>query len=190
MRQNDKVLRWLSSPKSQNITGIILEGRWALQLGRMTGSTAEGASLSALAEAISRTLGELHLLGLRVLVLGPVPAMPYPVPECIFRANSEADLRRCRYTSDEVDLAQRNIIDVLRSATMKFDYTRFVDLRPAFCDMAYCWPAQGGNIYYSDTHHLSSSGARILHDRFRDDLAWVFAARQRNTFSSTGPSVQ
>jgi hypothetical protein len=139
---------------------------------------------------MTRTIGQLRALGLRVLVLGPVPIMPYPVPECIFRAHSEADLRRCRTTSAEVDLAQRKIVTALRSATMKFDDTRFVDLRQALCDMDYCWPARGGSIYYSDTNHLSGPGARIVHDRFRDDFAWAFAAPPRDKSSATAPVAQ
>jgi hypothetical protein len=187
MRQNETILRWLSSAEFQDVTATILEAAWARYLGSAAPSASAAESASILAEAMTRTIGQLRALGLRVLVLGPVPSMPYPVPECIFRAHSEADLRRCRYTSAEVDLAQGNIVAALRSATMKFDDTRFVDLRQAFCDMDYCWPARGGSIYYSDTNHLSGSGARILHDHFRSDLAWAFAASRRYKSSATTP---
>jgi hypothetical protein len=178
-RRNETVLRWLSSLEFQDVTAIILDAAWMSQRGRAAPSAGAADSASILGEAMTRSVGQLRALGLRVLVLGPIPALPYSAPECVFRAHSEADLRRCRYTSAEVDLAQRNIVAALRSATMKFDDTRFVDSRQAFCDMDFCWPARDGSIYYSDNNHLSASGARILHDRFRDDLDWAFIAPRR-----------
>ena len=188
MRQNATVLRRLSSPEFQDVTAVILEAAWALAGGRVAPPARAAESASILAEAMTHTIGQLRALGLRVLVLGPVPAIPHPAPECLFRAHSETDLRRCRYTSAEVDLAQRSTVTALRSATKKFDGTRFVDLAPAFCDMDYCWPGRDRSIYYSDTNHLSGPGARILHDRFKDDLAWAFAAPRRDN-SSAPPAL-
>jgi peptidoglycan/LPS O-acetylase OafA/YrhL len=182
MRQNDRVLRWLAAPELQSVTGVILAAAWMRGLWAATpaGAVADAAKLR---DAMIRTIGELHGSGLRVLVLGQVPGVPFPAPECIFRAQSEAELRRCRYVSSEVDVMHGDIDTALRTAASQFDNTRFMEVKAAFCDHDYCWPGRGGSIYYSDTNHLSVSGARAVRDRYKDDFVWALAAPTRSTFS-------
>jgi peptidoglycan/LPS O-acetylase OafA/YrhL len=178
MRRNERVLNWLVAPEMRSVTGVILAGAWARHYGHVA-AAGDPEAATKLGEAMVRTVGKLHGIGLRVLVLGPVPTMPYPVPECIFRAKSENELRRCRYTRSEVDLMQRDIVNALQSAVSQFDHARFLDLKAALCDSAFCWPSGQDNIFYSDTNHLSASGARVVADRFKDDFDWAFAAEQR-----------
>jgi len=188
MHRNKQVLRWLATPLAHDITGVILTAAWQRHHGRVAVSAEDWRNGEKLHEAAVRTIEELRKLGLRVLVLGPVPDIPYPAPECIFRARSEADLRRCRYSANDVRLAQQDIVNALRLAAAQFDNARFIDLKPAFCDRAYCWPARGRSIYYTDTNHLSVSGARMLHSQFRDDLAWVFESEERQPPMAALPS--
>jgi hypothetical protein len=163
----------------QSVTGVILAASWRRSL-RWVPTSGAVENAAKLRDAMFRTIRELRGLGLRVLVLGPVPDLPYPAPECIFRAQSEVDLRRCRYTSGEVDFMQRDIVTALRSATSQFDNTRFIDLKAPFCDVDYCWPGRGGHIYYSDTNHLSVSGARVLRDWYKNEIVWAFADQERD----------
>jgi peptidoglycan/LPS O-acetylase OafA/YrhL len=180
MRRNELVMHWLVAPEMQSVTGIILSGAWQHNYGGQAITPDWAVAAAKLGEAMVRTLGELHGMGLRVLVLGPVPTMPYPVPECIFRARSETELRRCRYTRNEVDLMQHDVINALQSAVSQFDRARFVDFKAALCDSDFCWPSKNGKIFYGDTNHLSGSGARVVYDRFKDEFAWTFGAKERD----------
>jgi peptidoglycan/LPS O-acetylase OafA/YrhL len=177
MRRNERVLHWLIGAEMRSVTGVILAAAWSNHYGTVAAASDPEAA-AKLGEAMVSTLRELRGMGMRVLVLGPVPTMPYPVPECIFRARSESELRRCRYTRSEVDLMQHDIVNALQSAVSQFDHAHFVDLKAALCDSDFCWPSQHVNIFYSDTNHLSTSGARLVYDRFRDEFIWVFAAEQ------------
>ena len=193
VRRNERVLHWLAGPEMQNVTGVVLAAAWQrlyLQYWRVAATADAADTVAQLREAMLRTLGELHRIGLRVLVLGPVPEMPYPIPECTFLAQSTVDLRRCRYTRSEVDLVQRDSVDALRSAASHFDNIRFLDPKLAFCDSDFCWPGQGGSILYSDSAHLSPAGARVLRDRYKDDIAWAFAARERGKPAATAAAAR
>ena len=85
---------------------------------------------------------------------------------------------------------QRDSVDALRSAASHFDNIRFLDPKLAFCDSDFCWPGQGGSILYSDSAHLSPAGARVLRDRYKDDIAWAFAARERGKPAATAAAAR
>jgi peptidoglycan/LPS O-acetylase OafA/YrhL len=177
MARNDNVLHSLALPQMHHVTGVVLDAAWALHLGHAAPASGRGERVTRMAEAMTRAIQRLRDLGLRVLVLGPIPEMPYRVPECVFLARLAAgEMQRCGSASRDVDVSQRDVVEALRAATAKFDNVRFVDASAAFCDSMECRPGRDGSLYYSDTNHLTNAGAGVLHERFRDDFAWIFAA--------------
>jgi len=179
MAHNDAVLRALSSATFGGVTGVILAAAWGLHFGHAAPERARAERIAALRDAARRSIAQLRALGLRVLLVGPVPIMPRSVPGCLFLATSPAD-PRCRTTRAETDAMENDIVDALRSAAGDAVDVRFIDIRPAFCDADTCWPARHGEIYYRDTSHLSPAGNRLIFDRFKADLSWVFAANRRD----------
>jgi len=168
MRTNGEVLHWLAAPELQNVTGVILAAAWAnyWRSWRLERTAGVADKTGQLREPMAQTLGALQRMGLRVLLLGPFPETPYPAPDCIFRAHSESELHRCGNTRAKVDLAQHDNVSALRSAAPQFANVRFLEPTMALCDSAVCWEARDGKIFYSDTHHLSASGAGLVRDRY------------------------
>src|SRR5262249_54790116 len=147
---------------------------------------AEPADRAArLGEAVTRTLTALRRLGLRVLVLGQVPPLPYPAPECVYRAGLAGDVGHCGANRSAIETEQRELSAALQAAVARFDNARFLDLAPALCDAETCSPVGGGRIYYSDSTHLSDTGARAVRAHFAGDFAWVSGATQRDKISTS-----
>ncbi|MET0707376.1 MAG: acyltransferase family protein [Tardiphaga sp.] len=180
MAHNDAVLGALSSTRLGNVTGVILAAAWGLHFGHAAPEQDRAGRVNALRDAAQRSVARFRALGLRVLLVGPVPIMPRAVPGCLFLARSDAEQRSCRTTRAETDAMEDDIVAALRFAASGDDNVRFIDVRPAFCDSDTCWPARRGEIYYRDNSHLSPAGNRLIHDRFKGDLAWVFATRSRD----------
>jgi hypothetical protein len=172
-------LQWLAGAELRDVTGVVLMARWQASVNFVNEPGSTSDIVMKFTESVSRTLAELRALGLRVLVLGPVPQMAHPAPECIYRTSGDRDGNRCGVSRQNADAGLSELVTALQLAAHGFDNARFIDLRLALCDAEYCPPGRGGQIYYRDAHHLSDVGARAVRERFRAEFAWVFAARQR-----------
>jgi hypothetical protein len=181
MSVNDTIVRWLTSSEFGHVTGVVLAANWRNSQ-TLLGASANPADQSAkLGEAVRRTLAALRSRGLRVLVLGQVPPLPYRAPECVFLAR---DMQRCGVARSTFEAEHHDLIDALQSAVAPFDNARFVDPALALCDAQYCLPARDGEIDYIDATHLSDAGARVVRAHFADDFAWLLGSAQRETFSA------
>jgi peptidoglycan/LPS O-acetylase OafA/YrhL len=179
MSVNDTTRRWLSSAELKGVTGVVLGASWEYARTLTSPLPGDADGEVRLGQAVSHTVATLRALGLRVLVVGPVPLMPYSGPECLYRSGLAGDLDRCRIDARSVRAGQHKLVEALRSAVMPFDNARFIDPRDALCDQDYCWPGRGGQVHYRDTHHLSDAGARVVGAHFADDFAWVASREQR-----------
>ena len=179
MRVNSTILNWLSSGELRGVTGVILEARWFVSQ-QMIPGTGETDLAATLGETVRRTIGRLNALGIRVLVFGPVPTLPFAAPECNYRTSLNGGIGRCNARRGNVDSELSGIVGALRSAVQDFNNARFVDLRNVLCDSDQCWSARNGQIYYTDDNHLSDSGAMLVLQNFKDDFAWVFAGALRD----------
>lgn len=177
MRANDTVLGWLTSGELSGVTGVIFEARWFVS--QQMFSAEAPSDPARLGQAIGLAIRRLNAMGLRVLVIGPVPDIPFPGPECAFRAELAGDPGRCNARRNEVDSLLGAIADSLRSAVRSSDNARFVDVRAALCDSEVCRSTQNGQIFYTDDNHLSNAGALFVLDKFREDFEWVFGASHR-----------
>lgn len=177
---NDTILRWLSSSELKDVTGIVLAANWRYSQTLLGASDTPADRAAKLGEGVTRTLTALRARGLRVLVLGQVPPLPYRAPECVFLAS---DPKQCSALRAPLDAEQHDFMAALKSAVAPFDNARFLDLEPALCDAEYCAPAREGQIYYIDATHLSDAGARAVQAHFAPDFAWVVAGAGRGKAS-------
>lgn len=174
---NDTILRWLSAGDLNGVTGVVLGARWEYSLGTVP----PGTDPAKLGEAVEHTIHLLNALGIRVLVVGPVPVLPLDAPECNFRASfAGSDIKRCNPRRSDVEAAHGAITAALQAAVRGSRNARFVDVQTALCDSDYCWSGRNGQIYYTDDNHLSNPGALAVLDQFKDDFSWIFGASQRD----------
>jgi peptidoglycan/LPS O-acetylase OafA/YrhL len=176
---NDTVMRWLASAELKDVTGVVLAANWRYSQ-TLLGTEVPADRAARLGEGVRRTLTALRARGLRVLVLGQVPPLPYRAPECVFLAG---DAGQCSALRGPLDAEQNDFMAALRSAVAPFDNARFLDLEPALCDAEHCVASRGGQIYYIDGTHLSDAGARAVRDYFASDFAWVVAGAGRDKLS-------
>ena len=181
---NDTVIRWLSSSELKGVTGVVLTANWRNSQTLLHAAADPADRAAKLGEAVGRTLTALRALGLRVLVLGQVPPLPYAAPECVYRAGLAGDVNRCSAILSTIEAEQHDLTAALRAAVAPFDNTRYLDLTAALCDDKACSPVAGDRITYSDITHLSDSGARAVREHFALDFAWVFAGSERDKFSA------
>ena len=154
MRRNDTVLDWLKSKELGKVTGVVIAGAWGLHGGQVSST---GPNPALLRTAMARTVGSLQGLGLRVLVVGPVPKLPRAAPDCIFHGGEKN--RRCGIARAVVDTASLPSNGALRAAVEDVEGARFVDPALALCDAIYCYAGGTEGVYYSDDNHLSAAGA-------------------------------
>jgi len=182
MAVNATIIRWLSSPELKDVTGVVLAANWVNSQALLHAAGQQDGA-KKFAAALGRTVGALRALGLRVLVLGQVPPLPYVAPECVYHAGLANDVAQCGARRSKIDGEQRDLLDALRAAVAPFDNARVLDLEPALCDAESCSPLRDGHIYYSDATHLSDAGARAVRAHFAEDFAWIFAPTERDRSS-------
>jgi hypothetical protein len=169
---------------SGQVSGVMLVGRWnnylAPKTGRggiprrlVIGGRVEDAagSARALETGLRRRLEQLARLRLRVLVVAQVPEYPWAVPHCVVVRGPDA----CRIERARAIQERASAIAALRSATNGLPGVRLFDPMDAVCDAEWCNPAPGGNVLYSDQHHLTARAAGGLLPRAREDLRWLDA---------------
>ncbi len=174
---NETIVHWLSSPELKNVTGVVLAANWRYSQTLLGASEAAADRAAKLGEGLARTLTVLRARGLRVLVLGQAPPLPYRAPECLFLTS---DGRKCNALRAPLDAEQHDFTAALRSTVARFDNARFIDLEPALCDAQSCVAGRGGEIYYIDATHLSDAGARAVRAHFAADFDWVVGRAERD----------
>ena len=178
MKDNAMVLAWLRSPQAADVTGVVLASRWHNAHGIYSiGSLPEVQSGNArtLQSAVGDTVGHLTALGLRVLVVGPMPEFQYRAPECLFRVwKYSLDASRCLVSRANVTWQQQGILPELVAATAAYENARLITPVQLFCDDAVCRAERQGEVLFADGHHLSNAGGRLLYDFFRNAFDWAF----------------
>lgn len=127
---------------------LSLEWRGWLQEGRGTGR--------AFAKALDGALTAFEQRGVRALLIGPSPVLPYPVPRCLRRYDRD----HCRVSRAVHDSSSAFANKVLRRMQRRHPTLQVWDPTAVYCDAAWCRVvASDGTLLFRDTDHLTRSGA-------------------------------
>jgi peptidoglycan/LPS O-acetylase OafA/YrhL len=132
-------------------------------------------------EELRTTIVYVRSLGVqRIVVVGPLPLFPRPVPNCLFLA-ARYHLDRaqtCGVTSAVADAARQASAKRILAAIDGFADVRYVDPFGDFCDASRCLPYSSDSILFTDTNHLSDAGAARMIAGHQVDFHWLAAGNQ------------
>lgn len=157
-RFNRLAMQWLASGEFEM---LVIGIRWPL------GEPDEGNASSPMRTTIDglhAALGQLRHID-RVLVMGPIPTLRRPAPDCITLGWE----KNCVRSPEEFDRASRNVWRELDQLAQHYPNVELVDPVGFFCDAESCRVHQDGYALYWDGNHVSATaarefGARYLHD--------------------------
>ncbi|MEZ5808171.1 MAG: acyltransferase family protein [Zhengella sp.] len=114
-------------------------------------------------------------IGIRVLLIGPVPRFGKPALICIHEASRlgrKPDA--CNVSREETDSLFSGTMPFLNTIAAANAGVQAIDALPAFCDSRTCRPASDGVLHFRDRDHLYPSGVYRLVDFRPDAFAWLF----------------
>jgi hypothetical protein len=168
--------------RAGQVRGVILEARWPNYLapgqgrGGLPRRLVVGrrvldriGSLRALKDGLGQRLDVLHELGVRVLLMAPLPEYPWRVPQCVLARG----VKPCRISRARAEDDRRAAVEALREVAAGRPDVRLFDGIDAFCGTEWCDPAPGGEVALADEHHLTFRAAAGLLPRARADLRWL-----------------
>lgn len=182
---NELVLREIQQLRDQGLVGVIIAARWTSVQNKPFISTLhrEGfglvpidappaPALDVLEAGVRRTVDLLTGLGLKVLVLGPVPEQRYRAPWCVARRSAQT----CSVSREEQLAYRADVMKALATAIDGNSLARIADPFEQLCDSEVC-PAQiNGIVLYRDDDHLSAAGAMRLTPWFSPFVGWLAQA--------------
>ncbi len=148
---------------------VVMAARWDLYLqggalyGRAVseeGEEAEGER-GRFARALEATVRRLREAGLKVLLLGPVPEIPYDVPRAL--AASRFLNRHVELGPDRAsfEARQAGVLAMLADLAARPGVSLVLP-HAALCQSGTCHVIAGGEPLYFDDSHLSPTGARVV----------------------------
>ncbi len=152
---NDLALSWFETGK---IDTVIMGMRWPLGV--------PGAALQERLDGLDAALRRMGAVR-RVLVMGPLPWLKRPAPECITLGWVE----QCAVTRAVYDEAAAANWLGLRVLAARFPNVELVDAGAYFCDDATCPVMRDGYAQYWDNDHISATAARAFADQWLADPA-------------------
>ncbi|HEY0302557.1 MAG TPA: acyltransferase family protein, partial [Rhizomicrobium sp.] len=148
--------------RSDKVRLVILGGRWQsiLAIGRVSGPDAP----RRLERAFEEIFAVLARRGIPVLVVGNVADFPFVPALCYGRARLFGrDPGPCMALPRAAALAQIGPTDALIArAAARHPGMRAFFPSAVLCDRAGCHAFLGGRLLYTDSHHLSRSGAELV----------------------------
>lgn len=127
-------------------------------------------SLEALEQSLRRTLETLSGLGLRVLVVAPIPELYFNAKHCLYR-KSESE---CQVVRQRVDERRNATLARLQRAAAGLSNVHLIDPVSAFCDDAACYVRNEHIVFYTDSDHITFDMANHLAEQFPEELAWLW----------------
>jgi len=154
-RFNRLALQWL---ESDAVDTLVIGLRWPLGAAEGDGaSLAMRPPMDGLDAALER-LGHIR----RVLIMGPIPTLRRPAPDCISLGWETA----CARTRLEFDRDSRAIWSALSVLAERHPNVELVDPVDFFCGEIHCRVSQDGYALYWDSNHVSATAAREFGGRF------------------------
>jgi peptidoglycan/LPS O-acetylase OafA/YrhL len=177
---NAAVLAEIRELRAHGLKAVVLSAHWlrvfkaprVFKIRTTTGAINPGLASPELASSLSETVERLRALGLRVVIVAPLPEMPYDVPDCLARRNSD----QCNISRAVIDIQRRDVMRLLEGVQARFQNVRILDLIESVCDTRTCFAARDERILYVDDDHLSASASRSLLPAVRETLLEAVAA--------------
>jgi len=110
------------------------------------------------------------LAGVRqVLLMGPTPVLPAPVPQCL----RLSELNACQVRRQDFQSESSRVVMLLRQVAASHPNVKYIDLDDFFCDASVCPGYFHGTAMYWDSHHVSRTAASELATRYiaQDDTS-------------------
>lgn len=174
---NSAVLAEIKELSSNGLRGVVLSGRWlrvfgAPELHTLTArGGADGAFLESpdRVEPLATTVQELTSLGLKVLIVAPLPEMRFASPSCLARRSPG----QCGVERSLTNVQRREVMQLLSGLTSRWQGVRLLDPINVLCDSTTCPAERDGRILYLDTDHLTASASRELLPATLPLLMWA-----------------
>lgn len=172
---NDAMIAAIRQFKIQN---VVLIARWSTyasgrvkhRLGNgdvfladeQTREISRATSQMTFERGLSRTLSELHSMGVNVWFLEQVPELTVAAPSALVRLSiAGRPLDHLAPTLDSHKERQAYVSEVLDRLEAEFEFTR-IDPASQICAAQKCAMQHSGRSLYYDHHHLSGFGAQYL----------------------------
>jgi peptidoglycan/LPS O-acetylase OafA/YrhL len=191
-RFNEAVFEELQALKQQGLQGVVLSARWALYFGRpsllateerywLDAGERDLERLEALFEQrLGATLDRIAALGLRVILVAPMPELAFDAKECVAREGDAAAGARCKTPRADWErhrAASQRIID---AAAPRYPWLRVWDPSALFCDAEFCYAKRSEKYrLFSDNNHISRMAAVEMATQGREILQWLLPAAER-----------
>lgn len=169
--------------KRRQLVSVILSARWANYIDppeiaargseRMPERYAQASG--SFARAFTATLEALANMGVKTIVIAPIPQQQFDAFKCLARKS----VRFCSIDLAEANRVRAGPLSIVRDATANIPSVRLWDPLPALCDTAECLVERGGVVMYRDEDHLSDRGSRVLAPNFSDSVAWILGRTRK-----------
>ena len=188
---NQRVLQEILVLKEKGLEGVVLSARWAMHFWHQSFSV-DDKQWEATPERVAQgraeflasletTLRTLESIGLRVLVIAPLPQLIYSAPRCL-AVRGEEHCNTPRALNDELLV---DTTDALAKVVARHRDVRLIEVVDFFCDAQTCYASRDGKIFYHDDDHLTRATARALGRYLASELAWVRGASAAPAASET-----
>ena len=148
-RFNHLAMDWLAA---RPLDTLVVAQRWPIGYSESGPAPPQlGERVAALSQALAR-LGHVR----RILVMGPLPDLSQPAPDCIALGWEGSCSRSAPAHRQRVARAWREL-DVL---ARRHPNVELVDPTDYFCDEQRCPPARHGFALFWDSNHISASASR------------------------------
>ena len=109
------------------------------------------------------TFAQLSVAGVRTLVVLDVPVLPFVPTECVARPAFRSRVRTpCVFPASDWGARGSEVTAVLRSAALGLANVSFFDPASTLCAGGRCIAERDGDLLYTDPHHLSLVGAKLV----------------------------
>ncbi len=143
------------------LRGVVLNARW-------TGYGSTPAGLQGVEQGLGLTLQALDHAGVKAVLVLPSPDMPFEVPACLVRRPSAA----CDLQRQDGERKRAVVLQAMQSQPGS-PRVRTFDPFTALCTSETCPAMLDDMVAYSDSHHLSHSGSRVLLRAALPALQWM-----------------
>lgn len=194
---NDQVRQEVEALAANGLRSVLLAGRWNAYLGLPETNPAainsyalvrdwrnaagerlkvgvapldHDGSLESLRIGLRQTLSELDRLGIRVLLVAPVPEPYFNAAHCVHRRSPED----CVFSRAKVEARRAATLTALKAASAGFANVRMVDPIDNFCDRERCYVYRDGGLMYGDTDHMTARMSRQLRASWQPTLNWLW----------------
>jgi len=188
---NKAVLNELTELRAKGLQGVVLSSFWLAYYSSdyyaSKGNFHSEAERVAYAErATNEVVTKLESMGLRVLIVGPIAMLSRAVPQCLARYSVE----ECSESREDVDLDRKPALDALRRIAAAHPLTvQLWDPVESLCDSEWCPVRLGSVVMFTDSVHLTASGARQLLGGANPHLNWLMTGHTGNEHFTTRDAI-